>query len=302
MKIKKTVLILIVLLTLPMISTNVIKSNTMINIHPNLYSCSDSPDLSLSQSTLPYSKTGTINENGDEYWDNNEIDIIRYVVPAGETFDVELHTSSSAELWIFYGSISNFDDVETALDDLMNDGSSSRVLAWDYTSAGYASFSYTLSSKTDKNIAIFSYSSSNPSSMSYTLYTSVEVYSPPPPATTAPSSSGSSSDGTISPLLFIGIMAVMFYIAYKIRKSRKERKADKIQYRYDSQPQSAYDSQQYSPTQPTYQQPSQPTYQQPSSEPSKSEYQPPSIGRCNQCDSEISGDNVFCTNCGNRVY
>lgn len=294
MKVTQSLFILVILLSIPVNSTNAIKSNHFINLNSDLYSCSESPDLSLSQSTLPYSKTGTIYENGDEYWDSNELNIIRYVIPAGETFEMELHTSSSAELWIFYGSISNTDDVEDALGDLVNSGSSSRLLEWDYTEYGLASFSFTTSSETDKNIAIFTYDSYNPSSMSYTIYTSIEVYTPPPPPAAPSSGTSSGSSGSSSYVGYLFLIGLGLFILYKIYKSNKRKKERKDEYEYN-RGYTGFD--QYSQTQ--Y---SQPTYQQPYTQSAVAGSHSPHIGKvCDQCNSEVSEDNLFCTTCGNRV-
>jgi glucan-binding YG repeat protein len=287
MKLNKIILIIILLSFLSFGSGEADKSIIMTPLEP--YSISDNAGLSLSQSSLPYSKTGTINENGDEYWDNNEIDIIRYVIPSGETFEIELIAPSNAELWVFYGDFDGFDDVEEALQDIIDYGDSNRLLAWAFTVDGYATFDYNPGSKTDKNIAIFSYSLNNPSSMSYTLYSSIEAYS---------ASSGSSDSNTLVTIVIIAGVVLIVFLIYRSSKKSKEPKY-KPQAQYAQQP--GY-QQSYQPSQQEYQQqpPTQPTYQQ--SEPSKPEYQSQTPSRyCENCGSENMGAAMYCTTCGQRI-
>ncbi len=286
MKFNKILLILLILSFLSFGSGEADKSNIMVSLEP--CSISDDTGLSLSQSSLPYSRDGTINENGDEYWDDNEIDIIGYEIPAGETFTIELITSASAELWIFYGDFDGFEDVENALTDIMDSGDSSRLLAWSYTEDGYATFSYTPDSKTYKNIAIFSYSLYNPSSMSYTLYSSIE--------------SGSSSSSESNTLVTIAIIAGVILIVFLIYRSSKKSKEIHAKPQYTSsqnayqQPRPGYVQQ--PPTQSTY----QPPYQPESSQPSKPDYQQQTSSKyCENCGSENMGAAMYCTTCGQRI-
>lgn len=283
MKFNKIILIIILLSFLSFGSGDAGKSTIMIPLEP--LSIADYAGLSLSQSSLPYSTTGSIKENGDDYWDDNEVDIIRYEIPAGETFSIELITSSDAELWVFYGDFDGYKDIEDALDDIANSGDSSRLLAWDSTVDGYASFSYAPSSKTDRNIAIFSYNTFNPSSMSYTLYSSIEVYS------------GSSS--SIS-FVTIAIIAGVVLIVFLIYRSSKKSKKPQYEQQYAQQP--GY--QQPSYQQPSYQQqaPRASTYESMSSQPSKPDYQQQTTTKyCENCGSENEGAAMYCTTCGGRL-
>ena len=279
MKFNKILLIIILLSLLSFGSGDASKNTIMVPLEP--LSVSENAGLSLSQSSLPYSTKGSISENGDSYWDDNEIDIIRYEIPAGVEFSIELITSDSAELWVFYGDFDGYEDVEEALTDISDYGDSSRLLAWDNTTDGYASFSYTPSSSTDRNIAIFSYSTYNPSSMSYTLHSSIEVSS---------GTSGSSS------LVTIAIIAGVVLIVFLIYRSSKKSKKPQYEQQYSQQP--GYQQQ------PSYQQqtPRQSTYTPMSSEPSKPEYQQQTTTKyCENCGSLNEGAAMYCTTCGNRV-
>ncbi len=138
MKVKFSLLILIVLLIVP-ISANAIQDD----INP-------SKDLDLSQSNLSYVINGSITEDADEVWDPGEYEIINYKISAGENLTIEFFTSTNAELHVYYGNFSGYRDIEEALRDMADYDESDRLLAGNYTTDGYLSFTYNPSTDTDR--------------------------------------------------------------------------------------------------------------------------------------------------------
>ena len=206
MKLKFSILILFVLLIIPMGAANELKSNT---INPT------TNDLDLSQSNLPFSKDGTITENGNDVWDLHEIDIIGFNISAGQNFTIELFTSVDAELWVLFGDFNGYLEAEEALRDIDIHGESSLILAGNSTTDGYVTLSYTPSSDISKNIAIFTYIPENPASMDYTLYSTVEGYSIPAIMPT-PSDDYSGYGGEIITFVILSVIGlVAIYIIYK---------------------------------------------------------------------------------------
>ncbi|MCE7733800.1 MAG: hypothetical protein GPJ54_02910 [Candidatus Heimdallarchaeota archaeon] len=131
------------------------------------------PMQSIAQeSDLSYMTTGTIRENGDEYWDSNEYVKIKFEIDEGEIFQIELFTDIDAILYVMYGDFDDDKDIEKALGEVAEDGSSDKIIRSDSTIAGYATFRFTADKYYNDNIVIFTYNPFNPSSMSFTLYSS----------------------------------------------------------------------------------------------------------------------------------
>ena len=220
----KLPLILIALLIFP----NVIQAdNTFYN-----------SGLDLSQSNLPYSINGTITEDGDDVWDSGEYEIINYKIAAGENLSIEFFTSSTAKLHVFYGDFEGYQDVEETLRDLSIDVENDRLLAGSYTTDGFLNFTYTPSTDTDKNIAIFTLDTDkniaiftldpeNPPSMIYSIYSSIKGTIVQ--ISTAENDSGFDLTMLLTvivylvPILFVG---GVIYSLYKKRGSKTEEKVN----------------------------------------------------------------------------
>lgn len=211
MKIKFSLLILTALLIVPI---SAIQDD---NIKP-------SQGLDLSQSNLPYVLNGTITEDADEVWDPDEFDIINYKIAAGENLTIEFFTSANAELHVFYGNFSDYQDIEEALRDMADYDESDRLLAGNYTVDGYLSFTYNPSTDVDNNIAIFTLDPTNPPSMNYSIYSSIEGIIVQP---STPTDSGFDMGLILTgltyliPVVFIGLL---IFSLYKRRGSRQEEK------------------------------------------------------------------------------
>ncbi|MCY3412599.1 MAG: hypothetical protein INQ03_13250 [Candidatus Heimdallarchaeota archaeon] len=246
-------------------------------------------------SDLPYSESGTIYENGDEFWDSNEYELIRYSLSSGETFEVEFFTDYNAELFIVYGDLNDHEDIEEMLTDILYYGDSSRFIAGTYSQDGYAYFSFTPGESMNYNLAIFSYSSGNPYSMDYEVYTNVE--------------SGSGfSFGTFIGIAFFIILAIVIFrkIAKPKPKIQPNQQAFYPQqnyqqpgYQQQNYQQPGYQQQNYQ--QPGYQQPAQqqPTYQQPSQYTADTSTTTPMY--CPNCGSQASSGTIICENCGTNI-
>lgn len=151
-----------------------------------------------------YTYSGTITENGDQYWDKGEYKFYKYELKDGET--LELSARSSGNLEVMLCVCSKPQDIENILSDLVNYGSSSDLKMWIDT-YGSTSGSYTVSKDVTYHVAIFTYSSTNPSSMSYTLESNL------------PSGSRSSGSGSIIGIIIV--LAIIGFVIYKIRSKPK---------------------------------------------------------------------------------
>lgn len=235
---------------------------------------------SSQNSSLPYLVSGTIRENGDNYWDSNEYEFIRYIIPAGETLEIEIFTDSDAELILLYGDFRDTDDIEEALIDVIDYGDSNRILAVSITEFGYGYFSYTPTGKTDENIAIFSYNSYNPSSMSYKIYSSIES-----------GSSGSSS----TLLIFLAIAGVIAIIIILNRRKKQIVPNQPFMDHQQYQNQGGYNQQ----------------YTSYSNQPSQNQYSQQPVQTapisnvqdvfCASCGTKNSTNSNFCNTCGEKL-
>lgn len=119
-----------------------------------------------------YTTTGNLSENGDEYWDPNELDILSIKLFRGETLALGLESNGYIELMLC--SCSGEDDIEDILYDEVYGYGSTDLYLW-IDSYSYNAASYTAQRDITLNIAVFSYDSYNPSSMSYTIYHSIPM-------------------------------------------------------------------------------------------------------------------------------
>ena len=151
-----------------------------------------------------YTYSGTITEDGDQYWDQGEYKFYKYELKEGET--LELSARSQGNLEVMLCTCSKAQDLENIVQDIVYYGSSSDLKLWIDTYST-TSGSYKVSKDVTYHVAIFTYDSSNPRSMSFTIESNI------------PSGSRSSGSGN-----FLGIIFVIAIIGFVIYRSRSKTK------------------------------------------------------------------------------
>jgi hypothetical protein len=170
----------------------------------------DNLDIDLS-SNLPFSKTGVVTENGDDKWDDSEAIFIPFSLSAGDILDVYFELSSG-DLFILMFNGETTQDIETALGDIIDGGSlPSGVYNFVFTVDGFRYFSIAPSSSISGNIAIFSYDSYNPSSMTFTLLSSMALDEVRDDGGKSDSTPDSPLPFSISYLLALPAMIIIYY-------------------------------------------------------------------------------------------
>lgn len=117
-----------------------------------------------------YTYQGTIHENGDELWQNDEITFIDFEIDEGEIFEISF--SSNGELELMICDCSKIKDIDNIFNDIIDHGDSSDLYLW-LDSYQYTSGKLRANDRIDFTVAIFTINPTNPSSMSYTLHTNL---------------------------------------------------------------------------------------------------------------------------------
>lgn len=242
--------------------------------------------------TLSYRFTGSISENGNEYWEGSEYDFYTYRVYENELFEVELSLSRAEDVYILFFSGDSVEDIDDAMYDIVYYGSSYMVYSADVATNGYAKISYDAPRDTIGRIAIFSYSIYSYSSVSYTMRSSIPQGSSRNNRgldyvntnTQTSSDDNDSASGII--ILFVIILAVFLII-----RSRNKKKQETYgQYRYPQYSQNTISDQNSHQSQSIYGSNFYPD-------------SPKSQGYdrfCTNCGGGIRLNQIFCNSCGSK--
>ncbi len=224
-----------------------------------------------------FSEQGSIYDNGDEYWDSNELDFIKYSLKANEEFKIEFQ--STGELELFLCDCATEQNINSIFVNLGNDIIPDNLYLW-IDSYSVTTGSYTPSTDISLNIAIFTVTDTG--SISYTILTN----SPSNNYLARMEQSDTTVDGTINIgptiLIIIAIVVAGLILYYFYDQNVKKRTRHQIQ-----------NSTYYSRNSYGYSPPISP----------KKEYIPEPIKIkavfCIECGTK--GITNFCTNCGEKL-
>ncbi len=177
-----------------------------------------------------YDETGSISDNGDEYWDSNELDFIKYSLKANEEFTVDVFADGDIE--VFLCDCSSKDEVTDIINSLVYEIVPDNLYMW-LDSYSFTTGSYTPNRDIKLNLAIFTISDYG--LIEYTISTNVP--------------SGSGINWFVVLLVIAGIGFLVYYF------NNKGKKDNKIYGQYNTTNQPGF----YTPPVNTY----QPTLSQP---------------------------------------
>jgi len=124
--------------------------------------------------THAYSESGTLSENGDQYWDKNEYDFYEYRVTATTTLKLSLYIDADVAVYILIFEGHNAGDIEDAVGSIVDENPNSDIYNASATNTGYLTVSYTANSRNDVSVAVFSYSTYTFSNVHYTLSSNIK--------------------------------------------------------------------------------------------------------------------------------
>lgn len=215
-----------------------------------------------------YTYTGTIRENGDDRWDSNEYEFIRFTVEAYQTFEVSISSQPGALLEVFFCDCSSFGDIDDILLYMVDYETYPSELYFWIDTVYYPTVSFTPERTISGRIAIFTYDSTNPPSMQYTLTTNIEA-----------------SSGSNTTIIIVLVVAALIIGVFLYQRSRRS-----------SEPYSPYQGSYSSSYSQNYQPPSQPpSYTAPQS----NSFQQSNMVYCSNCGKP--GNTRFCQECGSPL-